>query len=368
MTTSSSGTGSLRLRRDRAAPVTGVPLRGVAAGRCRLAAAARASLARCRRRRRRDGTRRRRRPRVAPVQCAVDAARRGRRGVRRHRGHGRYGGRAGPASPARARELLATTGSLERVPTDRLRVVPKVRTPVGGISFRSLSRYACVRDAGVDVRWHRAPVRRTAGPAVGHGNTLLLPWPLRVRERDFRPVPGSVQRTEDEPDGLFTFWPAEQFDAVERALVSALDEVDGVEVVVLPESAPSPCSTMRSITATAVPRSAMGTMSGPRKVAGVAWARGGPMNSPFSPRVPASVASPPRSSGRGGSPTRTPAVRAPARWGRPGGGPGRSGRSPRRRGRRRPRAAPGTRSGAGPVRRRAAGRAGRRPGSRPRPR
>jgi hypothetical protein len=108
---------------------------------------------------------------------------------------------------ARAKELLARTGSLARIPRDRLRVLPKVRTPAGGISFRSLSRYVCVRDAAVDVNWHRVPVR-SGGVAQPGANVLLLPWPLRVRERDFRPRPGSVRRTEDEPFGFFTFTPA----------------------------------------------------------------------------------------------------------------------------------------------------------------
>src|SRR5829696_3200891 len=65
-----------------------------------------------------------------------------------------------------------------------------------------------------------------------------MPWPLRVRQRDFRPLPGSVQRTQDEPFGTFEFAPAEQFDLglVERILRGALDEVDRVDAVVFPES------------------------------------------------------------------------------------------------------------------------------------
>ncbi|HLM06397.1 MAG TPA: hypothetical protein VK402_14560 [Blastococcus sp.] len=141
----------------------------------------------------------------------------------------RYRGRAG--------ELLARTGSLSRVPTHRLRVLPKVRTPPGGISFRSLSRYACLRGPEVDVAWRKVPARRS-GVAQQRSNVLLMPWPLRVRQRDFRPLPGSVQRTQDEPFGTFEFAPAEQFDLglVERILRGALDEVDRVDAVVFPES------------------------------------------------------------------------------------------------------------------------------------
>jgi hypothetical protein len=67
----------------------------------------------------------------------------------------------------------------------------------------------------------------------------LLPWPLRVRESDFRAVDGSVQRLERDPFGFFEFAPSERLDLdlVDRVLTAALDEVDDVDVVVLPESA-----------------------------------------------------------------------------------------------------------------------------------
>jgi len=144
---------------------------------------------------------------------------------------------SGSRHRGRATELLARTGSLSRIPTHRLRVLPKVRTPPSGISFRSLSRYLCLRDASVDVSWHKAPARK-AGSRQQNSNVLLLPWPLRIRARDFRPRPGSVQRSENEPFGTFDFDPAEPFDLglVEAAVKAALDEVDDLDAVVFPES------------------------------------------------------------------------------------------------------------------------------------
>jgi hypothetical protein len=144
---------------------------------------------------------------------------------------------SGSRHRGRATELLARTGSLSRLPSHRLRVLPKVRTPPSGISFRSLSRYLCLRDPSVDVAWHKAPARK-AGSRQQHQNVLLLPWPLRIRSRDFRPRPGSVQRSENEPFGTFDFDPAEPFDLdlVERSVLAALDEVDGLDAVVFPES------------------------------------------------------------------------------------------------------------------------------------
>jgi hypothetical protein len=62
---------------------------------------------------------------------------------------------------------------------------------------------------------------------------------LRIRERDFRPVPGSVTRAESEPFGFFEFDPTEKldFDLLGRVIAAALDEVDSVDAIVLPEAA-----------------------------------------------------------------------------------------------------------------------------------
>jgi hypothetical protein len=70
-------------------------------------------------------------------------------------------------------------------------------------------------------------------------NYLLLPWPLRVRESDFQPLAESVQRRTSEAFGFFEFAPSEGLDLglVDRMLVAARDEVERVNVVILPESA-----------------------------------------------------------------------------------------------------------------------------------
>jgi len=141
---------------------------------------------------------------------------------------------------ARGRELLARTGSLARVPPHFLRVLPKVSTPLNGTSIRSFSRYACLHGPGAEARWHKVPIRRSGtDPGDRHANLLLLPWPLRVRESDFRPLEGSVKRLAKEPFGFFEFAPAERLDLdlVDRMIVAARDEADSVDGVLLPESA-----------------------------------------------------------------------------------------------------------------------------------
>ena len=141
---------------------------------------------------------------------------------------------------ARARELLARGGSLSRLPSHALRVLPKVRTAPNGTSSRVLSRYVGVHAPGVQTRWHKVSTRRPGTDLqVQHANFLLLPWPLRVRASDFHPVGGSVRNLTNEPFGFFEFAPAEglDLDLMDRTLLAARDEVDNVDVVVLPESA-----------------------------------------------------------------------------------------------------------------------------------
>ena len=127
---------------------------------------------------------------------------------------------------ARGRELLARNGSLSRLPVGVLRVLPKVRTAPNGTSSRTLSRYVAVHAPGVDIRWYKTGARAGSDPRSEHATFLLLPWPLRVRESDFRPIEGSVRSLTKEPFGYFEFAPSEglDLDLVERVLMSALDE------------------------------------------------------------------------------------------------------------------------------------------------
>jgi hypothetical protein len=141
---------------------------------------------------------------------------------------------------ARARELLARSGSLVRIPARLIRVLPKAGTPGSGSSARVLSRYAAVQVPGVEARWYKAPARGlTTQPYAGKVKYLLLPWPLRIRESDFRPVAGPLQRLATDPFGFFEFTPSERLDLdlADRTLAAARDQGGRVDVVILPESA-----------------------------------------------------------------------------------------------------------------------------------
>jgi hypothetical protein len=144
---------------------------------------------------------------------------------------------AGASFRARVRELLARTGSMSRVDRNRLRVLPKYRTPGGGIAARSIDRYMFVTGPGVDVMVPQiSPLRRR--PEHGQLNLLLLPWPMHVSDADFRPMPGSVRRRELEPYGYFDFDPSERFDVslADRVLARATKEAERIDAVVLPEN------------------------------------------------------------------------------------------------------------------------------------
>jgi hypothetical protein len=97
-----------------------------------------------------------------------------------------------------------------------------------------------VHGADFGPHWHKLPARHPGtDPQADHVQMLLLPWPLKVRASDFRPVPGSVQRLTKEPFGFFEFVPEERLDLdlVDRVLLAAIDEVGSIDVVVLPECA-----------------------------------------------------------------------------------------------------------------------------------
>jgi hypothetical protein len=145
---------------------------------------------------------------------------------------------AGCVYRARGRELLAGTGSLARLDSLVLRVLPKVCTPPGGKPV--LSRYACVQRPGIHARWHKVPARHRGTDARSeYATMLLLPWPLEVRESDFHPLEGSVVRLEQEPFGFSEFAPARglDFDLLNRVLVAAREQTGRVDVVILPASA-----------------------------------------------------------------------------------------------------------------------------------
>jgi hypothetical protein len=145
----------------------------------------------------------------------------------------------------RAWSMLTARGSLSRVSSRRVLIVPKTNSAARGITIRSLSRYLALCYESVEVRWRRvdAEVRAAAqgaGPREFH--VLLVPWPLSVRSEDFRPVPNPLENMDPEVFGFFEFAPQQGLDREHvSSLVRAAVDVGGhVDAVMLPEDAVSP--------------------------------------------------------------------------------------------------------------------------------
>ena len=155
---------------------------------------------------------------------------------------------SGPPGPgctfrAAARELMAETGSLSRAPRAVLRVLPRCRSSAGGISIRSLSRHVFVTGPQVDVTWNRVLSQPTGvRPPEAHANGVILPWPLRIRSRDFTSLPLTLPSMKPAETGFFTYEPSEalDLDMVDGVLRAAIDEAGVVDFVFLPEEAITP--------------------------------------------------------------------------------------------------------------------------------
>jgi len=154
---------------------------------------------------------------------------------------GRLGRSAPPTSfERRAWQLLQDHGSLSRLPASRVRVVPKTHLSARGITIRSLSRHLALCYESVDVRFRGADAAPDRSAGAHEYTILLLPWPLSVSARDFRPTAdGVLENMEAELFGFFEFAPAQQLDLgfLHSLMQAALDDVGHVDAVLLPEGA-----------------------------------------------------------------------------------------------------------------------------------
>jgi hypothetical protein len=147
-------------------------------------------------------------------------------------------GSRGSAFADRAWAMLEREGSLSRLPSSRVRVLPKTHVPAGGITVRSLARYLSAHTNPVDVRWRRCqfPALSPSASAKMTYPALLLPWPLAVDAGDFHPVRGPVQAQAEE-FGFFRFEPHAPLDLhYVRAALEAAQREGGAAIVILPES------------------------------------------------------------------------------------------------------------------------------------
>jgi hypothetical protein len=134
--------------------------------------------------------------------------------------------------------LLDARGSLARIEPRRVRVTPKTRVTLHGLTIRSFSRYLALNYEAVEVRWRRigiGPGNWVEGRRFHH---VLLPWPLSLDARAFHPVEGPLRM--DETDfGFFAYQPERplDLDVVAGVLAAAERRVDRIDALILPETA-----------------------------------------------------------------------------------------------------------------------------------
>jgi hypothetical protein len=137
-----------------------------------------------------------------------------------------------------ASQRVVNAGSLAFLSSERIRVLPKARTPQVGITLRSLSHnIAAIRGSEVDVRWHLS--RALCKDSQERVNLLLVPWPLRLDPSAFKMVAEPRWRGDADGFAAFDFVPrvaTSVIETVRAALNIATSRCGQVHGVVLPEA------------------------------------------------------------------------------------------------------------------------------------
>jgi hypothetical protein len=138
--------------------------------------------------------------------------------------------------------LLEKNGKLSfcnRVPTNKARVLAKKHTPQQGLTLRSMTHHMSLcMPWEVDAQWHEIAANRHDDIL----NLLILPWPLNIDVKDFRPAGGVPANNLFSEDRLFEYVRSPlASDALEskvrKALDKALAKVAKIDALVFPELA-----------------------------------------------------------------------------------------------------------------------------------
>jgi hypothetical protein len=139
-----------------------------------------------------------------------------------------------------ANRMLFDAGTASRLPADRVRVLPKMRTPQTGMSLRSLSHNAALSRCEVDVRWRRFEYP-TPTERQDRLRMLLFPWPFTVEASAFVDVEGPLRNLDVDKFGFFDFRPAyaraDLLGSFRRAVQGSRDHTGPADAAVLPECA-----------------------------------------------------------------------------------------------------------------------------------
>jgi hypothetical protein len=136
-----------------------------------------------------------------------------------------------------ANMLLATRGTLSRLPRHKALVLPKMRTPAVGLTLRSLSHHLTVHVSEVDVVWRAMPWINRDEDTL---NVMIFPWPQEMSETWFWPAHQSLKRRSSEPTRYFGYAGCKRdlpIDEIMDLLSKAEECVTRVHMLVFPELA-----------------------------------------------------------------------------------------------------------------------------------
>jgi hypothetical protein len=138
--------------------------------------------------------------------------------------------------------LLERNGKISfcnRIQTNKVRVLAKKHTPQQGLTLRSMTHHLSLcMPWEVDARWHEIAANRHDDIL----NLLVLPWPLRIDAKEFRPANSVAAGNLYNEDRLFEYVRSpinltELKGMVERSVDKALAKVAKIDALILPELA-----------------------------------------------------------------------------------------------------------------------------------
>lgn len=138
-----------------------------------------------------------------------------------------------------AANLIVDDTLCERILPSKARVLPKLHTPSGGLTIRSLTHHlALVVGNETEVKWDFLP-RETKGKL----NLLVVPWPLEMESKQFAPARERDGRA-FQRHGLLSYHPREDPRRLRRTLQALLTQASErgyrVDGVIFPELALTP--------------------------------------------------------------------------------------------------------------------------------
>ena len=135
-----------------------------------------------------------------------------------------------------ANMLLARRGTLSRLPKSIVTVLPKMRTPQVGITYRSLSHHLTVHQTEVDVFWRTIPWINREEYTI---NSVVVPWPYDIKANAFQWRDHQYKSDLDGSYKYFHYEPPKNLDMddIIDLIREAEEQAERVHLLIFPEAA-----------------------------------------------------------------------------------------------------------------------------------